>query len=194
MKRSISAGLAIVALVCCQNPAKNREQTESVKFPSQQQFVKSPIRNRIRLELNAPVLQVWGLVGNPGRMNEYSSGLERVETIFTQDGKCKEYTCYFKETEQFKPTRGHRSTIKWYEPNIGWASMDDEPNDFALTDCLTMLTFEEKGGKTILTWTQNFNSEQLDFNKQGFKLALDEIGTQLIAKFGGKFLENYVEE
>lgn len=45
--------------------------------PSASDFTSSPLRNRIRVELEAPVSTVWELVGDLSRFPEYSVGLER---------------------------------------------------------------------------------------------------------------------
>jgi hypothetical protein len=47
--------------------------------PSASEFTSSPLRNRLRLELDAPVSEVWELLGDLSRFPEYSVGLERVE-------------------------------------------------------------------------------------------------------------------
>jgi len=170
------------------------EQKETVnKLPTADKWVSSPTRNRLILELDKPVSEVWDLVGSPGKMNEYSTGLEKVDTRSSPDGKCTEYTCYFRPMAEGMPGIVHRSEIKWFEKNEGWASMDDEPNDFGLTKSLTLITFREKDDHTLLTWTQNYDSQDIELNKGGFKEALEDIANQLVDRFGGKVLENYVE-
>ena len=177
-----------------QTESKMEQKETAIKLPTADKWVSTPVRNRLILELDKPVSEVWALVGNPGKMNEYSSGLEKVDTKISPDGKCAEYTCYFKSMGEGMPGIVHRSEIKWFEKNKGWASMDDEPNDFGLTDALTLITFKERDGHTLLIWTQNYDSPEIELNKGGFKEALEDIANQLVDRFGGRVLENYVEE
>src|SRR5262245_57692023 len=82
------------------------------------EFTSSPVRNRLQLELDASVSEVWALTGDLSRFPEYSEGLERVEVVLGDDGGCLEYTCYFKpvevDGESLSPVS--RDLMKWYEP------------------------------------------------------------------------------
>src|SRR3712207_1270158 len=53
---------------------KSRMNKGSTRMPKKNQvaseFVTSPLRNRIRVELNAPVSQVWSLIGDLSRFPE----------------------------------------------------------------------------------------------------------------------------
>ena len=42
--------------------------------------------------------------------------------------------------------------LVWYEPNKGWASLDEEPNAFGLQQSLTLITLEARDNKAILNW------------------------------------------
>ena len=64
------------------------EKTAIMQAPKASDFVKSPLRNRIRLELNARVSAVWAVIGKLERMPEYSSGLEKLDATYGLDGKC----------------------------------------------------------------------------------------------------------
>ena len=91
--RKIKISVAILVLITttsCQKPHVNNKeinQKENTmkadqvkpKTAAASEFVTSPLRNRIRLELNAPMDQVWKLAGDPGRIPEYSVGLQKVE-------------------------------------------------------------------------------------------------------------------
>jgi hypothetical protein len=48
----------------------------------------APLRNRVRIELQAPVAEVWALVGSLERYPEYSAGLERVDVTRGGNGRC----------------------------------------------------------------------------------------------------------
>jgi hypothetical protein len=88
--------------------------------------------------------------------------------------------------------------MKWYEPNVGYASLADEPNVFGLQQALNYLTFESVGNLTILTWDVHFTAESDEFIQQnlvGFEAALNkDIAKNLVDKFGGKVLESYIEK
>ena len=165
--------------------------------PVASNFVSSPLRNRIKLELNAPVSEVWTIVGDPARMPEYSSGLQKVETERNNMGNCNAYTCYFKPLDEGGQPTIHHSGMVWYLPQHGWASLDEEPNPFGLQESLTLITFDVNDNKTILTWDMHFNSENeeaLKMNISSLGQALnDDIAQNLVKRFGGKVLETYVE-
>ncbi len=58
------------------------------------------------------------------------------------------------------------------------------------------MTLESNDISTIFIWQFHFNcetEEMLNFNKDGYKKALDDISERLIRHFGGTQLENYVE-
>jgi hypothetical protein len=95
-------------------------------IPSVSDFTSSPLRNRIRLELEAPVSEVWELVGDLSRFPEYSAGLERVKVLQDEEGRCVEYTCYFKPLEDGIEGAVSRDVMKWYEPNRGYLSVEVE--------------------------------------------------------------------
>ena len=92
--------------------------------PSAHEFTTSPLRNRVRVELEAPVSEVWELLGDLSRFPEYSEGLERVEAVVDDDGRCVEYTCYFKPFEEGAEGAVSRDVMKWYEPNRGYLSVE----------------------------------------------------------------------
>nr|WP_299073622.1 SRPBCC family protein [uncultured Allomuricauda sp.] len=167
-------------------------------FPKASDFVKSPLRNRIRLELNAPVAEVWALVGKLERMPEYSSGLEKLDASYDSNNKCTNYTCHFFPMEEGGKVTTHSETIKWYEPNVGFSSIAEEPNILGLKQSLGIVTFEDKGEQTILQWETYFtaeNDEIVKMNIMGFEQALNiDISQNLIKKFGGKVLESYTSE
>ncbi len=65
------------------------------------------------------------------------------------------------------------------------------------TDYLSLLTLEETNGKTKLIWSMTCNhekAEMIEMNKQGLVQAFDDIGKQLVAKFGGQIIENWTEK
>lgn len=160
--------------------------------PTSDTFTKAPLRNRLRVALNAPVADVWSLIGDLRRFPEYSAGLERVEV--KQDGKgTTEYVCHFKPQEPGAPPLAHREVMRWFEPNRGFASRAEEPNAFGLTNAVTLVTLRHAPEGTTVAWEQYYDAGDLAMNKQAFDQALADIGERLVAKFGGKVLERFVE-
>lgn len=172
------------------------KQETNVALPTADQWVKSPVRNRLVVELEKPVTEVWALVGDPVNMPKYSAGLDSVTTK-TENGKYTQYTCYFKPMKEGELGYVHTENMLWHEENRGWASRTPEPHEMGYTDYLSLLTFEDKNGKTKLTWSMTCNHEKvemIEMNKQGLVQAFEDIGKQLVARFGGKVIENYVEK
>ncbi|MGW9686354.1 SRPBCC family protein [Flagellimonas sp. 2504JD1-5] len=170
----------------------------SPKVPLASDFVSSPLRNSIELELNASTTEVWELIGKLERMPEYSSGLKKVEAKYNDSNHCQRFTCTFFPMEEGMPETTHTEIMKWYQPNVGLASMAEEPNALGLKNSLGFLLLKSEGAKTILLWSQYFDAdseESLKMNIEGFRLALNEdIANNLIRKFGGRILENYVQQ
>ncbi|HJV20215.1 MAG TPA: SRPBCC family protein [Sediminibacterium sp.] len=209
MQNTHFSGVILVALTlsctACNNnnylPAKKEskmEQTESNKaLPTTDRWVKSPVRNRLVLELNKPVAEVWALAGDPANMPEFSPGIDSVITKKV-NGRCTQYTCYFKPMKEGESGYVHTENMIWSEENKGWASRSPEPNAMGYTDYLSLITLEAlPNNKTRLTWamTSNHNNqEMIDQNTKGLVEAFDNIGRQLTARFGGKVVENHSEK
>lgn len=196
---------ALIFLSSCGNQNKvsmsektiqTEKETISI-YPKASDFVDSPLRNRIKLELNAPVSEVWALIGNLERMPEYSSGLKKLDASYNDKGKCTGYTCHFYPMEEGGEITTHEETIKWYKPNVGYASLAHEPNILGLEQSLNLITLEDKNEKTVLQWDVHFtskNKETIKMNIVGFELALNvDIAQNLIKKYGGKVLESFIE-
>lgn len=199
------AALALMALSTSCNVSNKQNNSESkmeqkettVLLPAASIFVTSPVRNRLVLELNKPVSEVWAIIGDPAKMPTYSAGLAKVETMLATDGKCTEYTCYFKPMEEGGKETVHTAKMLWYESKKGWASLDNEPNEFGLEQSLTLITMEQQGDKTIVSWSMHFNcntGKMITMNKTSLEQALFDIGNNLVGKFGGKIVENFVEK
>lgn len=203
MQLSINGAILALTIIgtSCSNSkqqiAKEMEQHEgkTVILPTAEKWVSSPVRNRLILELNKPVSEVYALVGDPANMPNYSSGLDSVTTKM-ENGKCASYTCYFKPAKEGEPGYVHTDKMVWQQLNQGWASRTPEPNEFGFTQYVSLTTLEEKDGKTILTWYMHYNHEKeemIDMNKTGLDQAFQDIGNQLVNRFGGKIVENFVE-
>jgi hypothetical protein len=206
MHMTTGKGTIVAVAICCMSCTNSSNQQKSenkmeqkqtvVALPTADKWVTSPLRNRIKLELDAPISQVWALVGDPTKMPSYSFGLQKVDTKTDGTGKCTEYTCHFKPTEAGEQEIVHTAKMVWYEPNKGWASLDEEPNAFGLKQSLTLITFYQKDNTTILNWAMHFdceNQEMLQMNSSSLEQALNnDIAQRLIDKFGGKVIESFV--
>lgn len=171
------------------------KQEINVVFPTADKWVKSPLRNNIKIELNAPINEVWAVVGDPAKILTYSSGLNKIETKTDASGKCTEYTCFYPSNGENKEETIHAKML-WHEANKGWASLDEEPNTFGFRQSLALITVEQKENKTILNWDMHYNNESdeiLQMYITSLEQALtDEIARQLTHKFGGSILDSYI--
>jgi Polyketide cyclase / dehydrase and lipid transport len=167
--------------------------TQPSVVPSVSDFTTSPLRNRLRLELDAPVSEVWELMGDLSRFPEYSEGLERVEVVRDEDGRCTAYTCYFKPVEEGSPGAVSRDDMKWYEPQRGYLSVEVE-GDTGTEATVAFMTLDPIPGGTRLTYDMHFDAQDLDT----MKAVLDEVNVdmadRLIGRFGGRVTERYVEK
>jgi len=174
----------------------NMEQKKNTTIlPTADKWVTSPVRHRLVVELEKPVAEVYALVGDPGNMPKYSAGLDSVTTK-TENGKCTQYTCYFKPEAEGEKGYVHTDNMVWQAVNQGWAAKTPEPNEMGFTESFSLTTFENNNGKTIVKWYMHYNHEKpemIEMNKAGLVQSFDDIGKQLVTKFGGKILENYVE-
>jgi carbon monoxide dehydrogenase subunit G len=162
--------------------------------PSPSDFTSSPLRNRLRLELDAPLLRVWGLLGDLSRFPEYSVGLERVEVVEDEDGRCVEYTCHFKpvEIDGGSLSGVSRDVMKWYEPNRGYLSVEVEGNT-GTEGTVAFATLEPTSAGARVDYQMYFDSEDLDTMKAHLDEVFLDMADKLIARFGGRVLDRYVE-
>lgn len=166
---------------------------DSSGVPSASEFTSIPLRNRLTLELDAPASEVWELMGDLSRFPEYSVGLERVDAKLDDDGRCLEYTCYFKPVEGETEGAVSRDVMKWYEPNRGYLSVEVD-GSWGGGGTIALTTLDPIPAGTRVTCDMHFDAEDLD----AMKVHMDEevfadIADNLIARFGGKVIERYVE-
>ena len=166
--------------------------TYSTGAPSVGDFTPSPVRNRIRLELEAPVSEVWELTGDLSRFPEYSVGLERVEVELDAAGRCTEYTCYFKPPEESSEGAVSRDVMKWYEPNRGYLSVEVE-GSAGTEGAVAFTTLEPIPGGTRVSYEMYFDAEDLETMKAHLDAVFVDMADRLIARFGGRVTERYVE-
>jgi Polyketide cyclase / dehydrase and lipid transport len=169
-----------------------RRSPESGGVPSESEFTTSPLRNRIRVELEAPVPEVWELLGDLSRFPEYSEGLERVEAVVDDDGRCVEYTCHFKPLEEGAEGAVSRDVMKWYEPNRGYLSVE-VGGTWGGGNTVALTTLDPIPQGTRVNFDMYFDAEDLDAAKGHLDNALVDIAENLIERFGGSVTEHYVE-
>ena len=161
---------------------------------SASEFTSSPLRNRLLLELDAPVSDVWKLTGDLTRFPEYSVGLERVEAETDDAGRCVEYTCYFKPVEvdggSFQAVS--RDVMKWYEPNRGYLSVEVE-GDAGTDGAVALMTLDRTPRGTRVTFELYYDAEDVDTTKAQLDEVFVDMADRLIARFGGRVLDRYVE-
>ncbi|MGH3010944.1 MAG: SRPBCC family protein [Gaiellaceae bacterium] len=168
------------------------QTTDSSVAPSASAFTSSPLRNRIRVELDAPVSEVWELVGDLSRFPEYRAGLERVEATQDEEGMCIEYICYFKPFEEGAEGAVSRDVMKRYEPNRGYLSVEAE-GSWGGGNTVALTTLDPVPTGTRMNFDVHFDADDLDAAKAHFDEALVDIAENLIARFGGTITERYVE-
>lgn len=168
------------------------QTSQQTGVPSASEFTSSPLRNRIRLELDAPVSEVWELMGDLSRFPEYSVGLERVDAVLDENGRCVEYTCYFKPFEEGADGAVSRDVMKWYEPERGYLSVE-VGGSWGGGGTVAFTTLDPIPGGTQVTSDMHFESEDLEAAKAHIDEALVDIAQNLIARFGGRVVERYVE-
>lgn len=157
-------------------------------------LVKAPLRNRLRLELHAPVPDVWALVGNIALLPDYSAELERVETRTDENGRCTEYTCHFKPSQPGEEALVTRDIIRWYQPGRGWASSGAADDAFGLSNDLHLVTLEPSTDGTLLTWDSYYDAQDPAAIQAHLHEAFTDIGQNLLKRFGGQLIHCYVIE
>jgi carbon monoxide dehydrogenase subunit G len=162
-------------------------------LPLATQFTPARLRNRIRTHLDAPPSAVWALVGDLTRFPEYSAGLARVEVTVDADGRCAEYVCHFKPMADGEPGIVSRELIRWWDPPRGYASSGAGGDAFGLARDLNLVVLEPAGGGTRLTIDEHYDAVDLPMMKTHFDDALRDIGESLIARFGGRVVDRYLE-
>jgi len=160
--------------------------------PTTATLTPAPLRNRIRVELAAPPSEVWTLIGDLSRFPEYSAGLERVDATLDSAGRCTEYLCHFRPMEPGEPGIADRNVMRWYEPAAGYASSGKD-SAFGLIDDLNLVTIEPSLAGTLLTWDEYFDADDLAGMRVSFDQAMADIAERLVARFGGRLRERFVE-
>lgn len=161
--------------------------------PAARTFTPAALRNRVRVELEAPVAEVWALLGDLPRFPEYSVGLGRVDATLDAQGRCVEYVCHFEPHEPGAPGVVSREVVRWWEPGRGYASSGAAADAFGLVNDLNLVTLEPAAAGTLVTWEEYFDAAELDMMRAHFDAALADIGENLARRFGGRIVERYVD-
>jgi len=161
-------------------------------IPNAKDFTPAPLRHRLRLELKAPVSDVWALIGQHVRMPEYSAGISSVEIEQASDG-ARSRVCQFRSPDGSGVGPRLRERIRWEAPNVGYATTIDPDNPFGLANCLELLTVAAVPAGTLLTWDEYYDSPDLRVARASFDDGLADIGQRLVARFGGRILERHTD-
>jgi ketosteroid isomerase-like protein len=137
---------------------------------------------------------VWTLLGDLTRFPEYSAGLERVDHVLGADGRCTQYVCHFRPTAEGQAGIVDRNIMRWHEPGYGYASSGTSNNAFGLSHDINLLTVEPAPRGTLLTWDEYFDAEDVDAMRASFDQALADAADRLIARFGGRLIERFVQD
>jgi len=172
--------------------ATTQAQTDSSGVPSARDLTEVPLRNRLKLDLDAPVSEVWALMGDLSRFPEYSAGLDRVDAELDDAGRCVGFTCYFKPMEEGAEGAVSRDVMKWYEPGRGYLSVE-HAGDSGTVGTVAFMTVDPIRGGTRLTYDMHFDAEDLDWMKANIDAVNVDMAERLIARFGGRVVERYVE-
>lgn len=152
-------------------------------------FTSAPVRHRLRVELDAPVPDVWALVGDHTRLPEYSEGIERV--VVTNGGDAR--VCYFRPLGGAADGIVLRELIRWQTPSVGYSASAEEPNEFGLSNDLSIVTVVATPRGTMFTWEQHYDHPDLPAMRAGFDQGLADVGQRLVARFGGHVVERYID-
>jgi hypothetical protein len=167
--------------------------TNDKSAPSASSFTSAPRRNHLALELAAPVTEVWALVGDLGRLPQYSAGLDRVAVEKDRQGNPTAYVCHFKPMADGEQGIVSRDFIRWHEEGRGWASLAEEPNAFGARNSVHRVTVAPSAAGTTLTWDAHYDADDLDANRIPLDQAFADIGARLVARFGGRVVERTMD-
>jgi hypothetical protein len=86
-----------------------------------------------------------------------------------------------------------RNVVRWYEPNVGYASSAQPDNAFGVTNDLNLVTVEPSEDGTILTWEEYYDAADLPMMRAEYDDAFTDIAERLIARLGGHVIERTVD-
>jgi hypothetical protein len=190
-----AACLTVVVAGCAtQHPTQRSDPTmqTSAPVPNANVFTTAPLRHRLRVELNAPVPEVWAIVGRHDRMPEYSAGIASVRIEQAPDGTLAR-VCQFRSPDGTGAGPEGREQIRWEAANIGYATTAEAGNPFGLSNDLSLVTVEPAATGTLFTWDQHYDAADPTAVRGSFDDAFADMATRLVARFGGRVVERYMD-
>lgn len=160
--------------------------------PNPTSLTSAALRHRIRAALNASVSDVWALVGRHERLPEYAAGIASVE-ILEARGAPRIRVCHFRSPDVAVPGPVLREQIQWEAANVGYATTVEPGNTFGLTNSLSLVRVQPTPEGTLLTWEEYYDNPDLPAARASYDDGLADIAERLIARFGGRVLERYVD-
>lgn len=162
------------------------------RTPNPATFTPAPVRHRLRVELDAPVPDVWALVGDHTRMPEYTAGIWSV-VLERSPSSPGARICRFRGPDGSENGLALRELIRWEVPQVGYASSSEPDNVFGLRDDLSFVTITPTQQGTTFTWEQRYDGDDLPAIRASFDDAFEDIGRRLVARFGGRVVERYID-
>jgi hypothetical protein len=83
--------------------------------------------------------------------------------------------------------------MKWYEPHCGHLSVEIE-GDAGTEGAVAFVTLDPTANGALVTYEMYYDAEDLDAMKAQLDEVFVDIADRLIARFGGRVLERYVEK
>jgi hypothetical protein len=160
--------------------------------PNAEAFTSAPLRHRIRVELNASVPDVWALVGQHARLPEYSAGITAV-SVEQASATSRVRVCQFRSPDGSGVGPTLREQIRWEQANVGYATSAEPGNAFGLSNSLSLVTVRPAADGALFTWEEYYDSADLAAARASFDDGIADIATRLIARFGGRLVERYVD-
>jgi hypothetical protein len=165
---------------------------DSNSAPNPRTITPAPLRHRLRAELNAPVPEVWSLVGQHARLPEYCAGIAAVE-IDETEGASRARVCHFRSPDDSGAGPVLRERIRWEAANAGYATSAEPDNAFGLSNSLSLVTVTAAPTGTMFTWEEYYDNADLPTARASFDDGIADIAARLIARFGGRIVERYVD-
>jgi hypothetical protein len=164
---------------------------ENNRIPSPASLTTAPLRHRLKVELKAPTSDVWSLVGSHARLPEYSAGIASVDVETRGNERVR--TCRFHSPDASAPGMVIRERIRWEVDGLGYATTAEPGNDFGLKNDLSLVTLVPSASGTTFTWEQYYDAEDVPAMRASFDEGLADMATRLVARFGGREIERWVD-
>jgi len=166
-------------------------ENEKTSVPVASSLTTAPLRHRLRIELHAPIPDVWALVGQHTRLPEYSAGISSVELERGADGPPLRI-CQFRSPDGSAGLR-LRERIRWEVPNVGHATTAEAGNPFGLENALEIVTVAATATGTLVSWEEYYDNPDLETARASYDEGLGDIARRLVERFGGRVLERFTD-